>query len=74
MKATPTIAARENVLHVSASFKQEAIKSIIAIIAFIGVYLLLFAVSLGLVALSFAGGVGVIASHPSFLTLLIGVG
>jgi Zn-dependent protease with chaperone function len=64
----------KEILAVSPQFRKQATKAIATIICFIVVYLLMFALSLGLVALCFYGGFSVIALRPSFYTLLIGGG
>jgi Zn-dependent protease with chaperone function len=68
----PTL--HESLLAPSPEFKKEATRSIIAIVAFIAVYFLLFALSLVLVGACFYGGLTLIALKPSFYTLLIGGG
>lgn len=64
----------KEILAVSPQFKKEATKAIAAIIGFIIVYLLLFALSLGLVALSFYGGIAIMTVRISIYTILIGLG
>ena len=65
---------KQNVLTVSSQFKKEASKSIIAIVGFILLYFVLIALSIGIVVLSVLGGIGIVSIHPSFYTLLIGLG
>src|SRR5215207_9126479 len=73
MNTIPQAAAlREEAI--SPEFRKEAIRSIFAIAGFIVVYLLLFALSIGLVAISVYGGISVIIMRPAFYTLLIGGG
>ncbi|HYH15944.1 MAG TPA: M48 family metalloprotease [Flavisolibacter sp.] len=57
----------------SASFKKEVFKSVLAIIGFIFVYIILFVLSLGLVAASIYGGVALMLTF-SWIALLIGGG
>jgi Zn-dependent protease with chaperone function len=65
---------KPNVLEVSPEFKKEATKCILAIAAFIAVYLLLIVAAIGLVVGSFYAGIFVISIKPSFYTILIGLG
>ena len=74
MNSSSKTTAGQDVLTVTPEFKKEAAKSIIAIVGFILVYLLLFALSLGIVLLSVYGGIAIIALRPSFYTILIGLG
>ena len=74
MNSLSKTTARQDVLTVTPEFKKEAARSIIAIVGFIVVYLLLFALSIGIVLLSIYGGIALVAMHPSFYTLLIGIG
>ncbi|HVG15912.1 MAG TPA: M48 family metallopeptidase [Chitinophagaceae bacterium] len=71
---TSTKATATQLLTVSPEFKREASKSIISIVAFILVYLLLIAASIGIFVLSVYGGIGIIYLRPSFYTLLFGLG
>ena len=74
MNSSSKTTAGQDVLTVTPEFKKEAAKSIIAIVGFILVYLLLFALSIGIVLLSVYGGIAIIALRPSFYTILIGLG
>jgi Zn-dependent protease with chaperone function len=74
MNSTTKTISPKDVLTVSPQFKKEAIKAIAAIIGFIIVYLLMFALSLGLVALSFYGGIAIMGARLSIYTILIGLG
>jgi Zn-dependent protease with chaperone function len=65
---------KPNVLEVSPEFKKEATKCILAIAAFIAVYLLLIVAAIGLVVGSVYAGIFVISIRVSFYTLLIGLG
>ena len=58
----------------SNEFKKAARKAIFAIIFFMLSYLLLFALSIGLVVLCGALGIGLIALKPSVITLGLGIG
>lgn len=58
----------------SNEFKKAARKAIIAILIFMVSYLLLFALSIGLVVLCGALGIGLIALKPSVITLGLGIG
>ncbi|WP_343534121.1 M48 family metallopeptidase [Pedobacter sp.] len=58
----------------SSEFKKAARKAILAIIFFMLSYLLLFALSIGLVVLCGALGIGLIALKPSVITLGLGIG
>ncbi|WP_121356837.1 M48 family metallopeptidase [Flavisolibacter nicotianae] len=58
----------------SAQFKKEAAKSVMAILAFLLVYLLLFLISLALVGLCFYAGYFIIVARASLYTLLFSVG
>jgi len=64
----------DQLLAPSASFKKEATKSVAAILFFLFVYLLLMAVALALVVGAFYAGIGIIALHPTFYTLVAGIG
>jgi hypothetical protein len=66
--------ASKEPLTVSAQFKKEASKAIVAIIGFIIVYLVMIALAVGLVIASFYGGITIIAARPSLYTILIGLG
>jgi len=74
MNSVSKTTAHQDVLNVTQEFKKEAAKSIIAIAGFILVYVLLFAVSIGIVLLSLYGGMVIITFRPSFYTILIGLG
>ena len=74
MNRSSKTTAGQDVLTVTPEFKKEAAKSIIAIVGFILVYLLLFALSIGIVVMSVYGGIAIIALRPSFYTILIGLG
>ncbi len=63
-----------HVQQVSPEFKKEAIRSVIAIVGFIGVYILLIAFSLGLIALCCYAGVMIMTFKATFYTLIIGIG
>lgn len=69
----PSVEARK-ILAPSAQFRREALRSILAIFAFLLVYLLMFALSLVLLGASLYGGLMLIAGHPSFYTILFGGG
>lgn len=71
---TAMTTTKKDLLTVSAGFRREAIKSIIAIVAFILVYLLMVAAAAGLVVLSFYGGISLITMKFSFITLASGLG
>lgn len=58
----------------SNEFKKAARKAIIAILVFMLSYLLLFALSIGLVVLCGALGIGLIVLKPSVITLGLGIG
>lgn len=64
----------EGLLTPSAQFKKEAIKSVVAIIGFILVYLLLFVLSLALVGLCFYTGIFILSARLSFYTILFSLG
>lgn len=64
----------DKLLQPSASFKQEATKSIIAIVVFMLVYLLLMAASVALVIAAFYAGIAIISLKPGIYTILAGVG
>jgi len=64
----------DKLLQPSASFKQEAIKSIIAIVVFMLVYLLLMAAAVALVIAAFYAGIAIISLKPGLYTILAGVG
>ncbi|MES2892237.1 MAG: M48 family metallopeptidase [Bacteroidota bacterium] len=74
MPENPTLALPVQSLQPSAEFKSEVIKSIFAIVAFIVVYILLFALALVLVALCIYAGLMLIIGFPKFITLIIGAG
>jgi hypothetical protein len=67
MNSSSKTTAGQDVLTVTPEFKKEAAKSIIAIVGFILVYLLLFALSIGIVLLSVYGGIAIIALRPFIL-------
>ena len=58
----------------SANFQKNAVKAIWAIVLFVIVYLILFVLTLLLVALCVFGGITLILERPSFSTLLAGAG
>lgn len=64
----------ERFLHPSESFKQQVYAMIQGIILFALLYLVLIALSIGLLVACFALGVGIIAAKPSFITVAIGAG
>ena len=67
MNSSSKTIARHDVLTVTPEFKKEAAKSIIAIVGFILVYLLLFALSIGIVVMSVYGGIAIIACVLRFI-------
>jgi Zn-dependent protease with chaperone function len=74
MDMATSIQERKDILSVSPQFKKEVIRSVMMIVVFIAVYFILFALSLGLVALSFWGGITIVFVRPGFLTLVMGIG
>lgn len=74
MSTKLTAAPSEGQLAVSPEFKREAFKAVLAIALFILVYILLFALSMGFVALCLYAGLMVIILKPGFLTLVLGLG
>lgn len=74
MSTKLTAVPSEGLLTVSKEFKREALKAVLAIALFILVYLLLFALSMGFVALCLYAGLMIIVTKPGFLTLLLGLG
>ncbi|RYY31700.1 MAG: hypothetical protein EOO04_00030 [Chitinophagaceae bacterium] len=69
-----TTAASAKLLSPSSEYKREASKAMMAIAAFIIVYILLFLLSLGLVALCVAAAIWLIAAYTGWITLLLGIG
>src|SRR5687767_4458681 len=65
---------QETLLAPSAAFRQEATRSVIAILGFIAVYILLFFASLGLAALCVYAGLALIIFKPAFITIVAGGG
>ncbi|MFO0329758.1 MAG: M48 family metallopeptidase, partial [Bacteroidota bacterium] len=63
-----------NVTEPSASFKSEVLKVTGAIVLFIIVYVLLMGLAMGLAVAAGYGGIAFILLHPSFITLMIGLG
>src|SRR5215203_3523698 len=61
-------------LEPTASFKKQVGKVIISILLFFIVYLLLIAASLLLIVGCFYAAIALIAAHPSFITLMVGLG
>src|SRR5687768_12346665 len=75
MSATATKPVQpESILVPSAAFRQEATRSVIAILAFIMVYIILFFASLGLAALCVYAGFSLILFKPAFITIVAGGG
>jgi len=64
----------EKVTQPSPEFKSEVMKVLMSIVLFIVVYFLLMAGAFGLAVLTGYGGVMLVVSHPSFITLMLGLG
>lgn len=61
-------------VNVSDNFKKMASQAIFSIVLFIIVYILLLGLAIGLTIFCGYIGIGIIESHPSFITLLLGLG
>jgi Zn-dependent protease with chaperone function len=61
-------------IEVSTNFKKRTLKAILSIVLFMFVYIILLVLAVGLTALCAVGGFYVITVHPSFITLMLGVG
>lgn len=61
-------------IEVSKNFKKMTIKAIASIILFMIVYIILIAFAISLTILSALGGFFMIKNHPSFFTLMFGLG
>lgn len=63
-----------NLLAPSQEFKREAANAVLAIAAFLLVYLLLFVLALCFVALCFGAGIWVMTAKAGWITILVGLG
>ena len=61
-------------IKISPEFKTQTTKAVLAILLFITAYLLMLVLAAALTALCIYGGIMLIASHPMFFTLAIGIG
>jgi len=64
----------KDILSISPQFRKQASKSITAVMGFIIVYLVMVALSIGLVILSFYAGYSVMSARISLYTLIFGLG
>ncbi|HYG17373.1 MAG TPA: M48 family metallopeptidase [Ohtaekwangia sp.] len=71
--ASPS-AVDENIIQPSSAFKKEVVKVLLAILFFIGTYLLLMATAVLLALICGYGGVMLMIAFPKFLTLMVGIG
>lgn len=74
MNPLPVNTAQEALLAPSSQFKKEAVKAVFAIVGFILVYLLLFALSLAVVVLCFYLGIAILSAKIAFYTILFSLG
>lgn len=61
-------------IKISPEFKTQTTKAVLSIVFFILIYLLMLVLAIGLTVLCVYGGIKLIAIHPSFLTIAIGIG
>lgn len=61
-------------IKISPEFKTQTRKAVLAILLFISTYLLMLVFAVALTALCIYGGIMLIASHPMFFTLALGIG
>lgn len=61
-------------IKISPEFKTQTTKAVLAILLFITTYLLMLVLAVALTALCIYGGIMLIASHPMFFTLALGIG
>lgn len=59
---------------VSAAFKAQTTKAVLAIVVFLISYTILFLFAIGLAGICVYAGLAIIVSHPSFLTIVLGLG
>jgi Zn-dependent protease with chaperone function len=59
---------------VSAAFKAQTTKAVLAIVVFLVSYTILFLFAIGLAGICVYAGLAIIVSHPSFLTIVLGLG
>ncbi len=74
MSATLTAPLNLTTTDAGAAFRTEVKKSVFAIIAFVVVYIILFVLALGLVAVCFYAGVAIITNSPGTMTFILGGG
>ncbi len=61
-------------VEVSAEFKAQATKAVASVLLFVLIYLLLIAAAIGLTVLSMYLGLMIVSAHPSFFTIMLGLG
>jgi len=59
---------------ISDNFKKMATRAILSIVFFIVVYILLIGFAIGLTIACGYFGLGIVAAHPSFITIVLGIG
>ena len=64
----------ESVIQPSSEFKKEVFNVLTAIILFVVVYIFLVTVAVALAGICALGGIFIISTYPSILTLLLGIG